>query len=30
VVPYVAMSLLLLAAVYWTPAIATALPRWMG
>ena len=30
VVPYVAMSLLLLAAVFWIPAIATALPRWMG
>jgi len=30
VVPYVAMSLLLLAAVFWVPAIATALPRWMG
>ncbi|MBA2961033.1 MULTISPECIES: TRAP transporter large permease [Ramlibacter] len=30
VVPYVAMSLLLLAAVFWIPSIATALPRWMG
>lgn len=30
VVPYVAMSLLLLAAVFWIPAIATALPKWMG
>lgn len=30
VVPYVAMSLLLLAAVFWIPAIATALPRWTG
>ncbi|MEY2617434.1 MAG: hypothetical protein RL522_436 [Pseudomonadota bacterium] len=30
VVPYVAMSLLLLAAVFWWPAIATWLPRVMG
>lgn len=30
VIPYVAMSLLLLAAVFWLPGIATALPRWMG
>ena len=30
VVPYVAMSLLLLAAVFWIPAIATWLPRWIG
>ncbi|AMO25596.1 TRAP transporter large permease subunit [Ramlibacter solisilvae] len=30
VVPYVAISLLLLAAVFWLPGIATALPRWMG
>ena len=30
VVPYVAMSLLLLAAVFWLPAIATWLPRWIG
>jgi hypothetical protein len=26
----VLMSLLLLAAVFWIPAIATVLPRWMG
>jgi tripartite ATP-independent transporter DctM subunit len=30
VVPYVAMSLLLLAAVFWLPAIATWLPRQLG
>jgi len=30
VVPYVSMSLLLLAAVFWLPAIATSLPRWIG
>ncbi len=30
VVPYVAMSLLLLAAVFWFPAIATALPGMIG
>lgn len=30
VVPYVVMSLLLLAAVFWIPGIATALPKWMG
>ncbi|MBC5782281.1 TRAP transporter large permease subunit [Ramlibacter sp. USB13] len=30
VVPYVVMSLLLLAAVFWIPRIATALPKWMG
>ena len=30
VVPYVAMSLLLLAAVYWLPAIAVWLPRLIG
>ena len=30
VVPYVAMSLLLLAAVFWFPAIATWLPKWIG
>lgn len=30
VVPYLAMSLLLLAAVFWWPAIATWLPRAMG
>jgi len=30
VVPYLAMSLLLLAAVFWLPAIATALPAWLG
>ncbi len=30
VVPYVAMSLLLLAAVYWVPAIAVWLPRLIG
>jgi len=30
VVPYVAMSLLLLAAVFWLPGIATALPRLIG
>ena len=30
VVPYVAMSMLLLAAVFWLPAIATWLPRWIG
>ncbi|MEY4653794.1 MAG: hypothetical protein RI884_2375 [Pseudomonadota bacterium] len=30
VVPYLAMSLLLLAAVFWWPAIATWLPRVMG
>lgn len=30
VVPYVGMSLVLLAAVFWWPAIATWLPRVMG
>jgi TRAP-type mannitol/chloroaromatic compound transport system permease large subunit len=30
VVPYVAMSLLLLAAVFWFPPIATWLPRLIG
>jgi TRAP-type C4-dicarboxylate transport system permease large subunit len=30
VIPYVVMSLLLLAAVFWIPGIATALPKWMG
>jgi tripartite ATP-independent transporter DctM subunit len=30
IVPYVAMSLLLLAAVFWVPEIATWLPRRMG
>jgi tripartite ATP-independent transporter DctM subunit len=30
VVPYVAMSLLLLAAVFWLPAIATWLPKLLG
>jgi tripartite ATP-independent transporter DctM subunit len=30
VTPYVIMSLLLLAAVFWIPGIATALPKWMG
>ncbi len=30
VAPYVAMSLLLLAAVFWFPPIATWLPRWVG
>jgi len=30
VVPYVVMSLLLLAAVFWLPGIATALPRLLG
>lgn len=30
VVPYVVMSLLLLAAVFWIPGIATALPKWLG
>jgi TRAP-type mannitol/chloroaromatic compound transport system permease large subunit len=30
VVPYVAMSLLLLAAVFWLPAIATWLPKQIG
>ncbi|MBU1359209.1 MAG: TRAP transporter large permease subunit [Gammaproteobacteria bacterium] len=30
VIPYVAMSLLLLAAVFWIPAIATWLPGWVG
>jgi tripartite ATP-independent transporter DctM subunit len=30
VVPYVVMSILLLAAVFWLPAIATWLPRWIG
>jgi TRAP-type mannitol/chloroaromatic compound transport system permease large subunit len=30
VVPYVAMSLLLLAAVFWLPSIATWLPLWIG
>jgi tripartite ATP-independent transporter DctM subunit len=30
VVPYVAMSLILLAAVFWMPAIATSLPAWIG
>lgn len=30
VVPYVIMSLLLLAAVFWLPGIATALPRRLG
>ena len=30
VVPYVAMSLLLLAAVFAWPAIATWLPKWIG
>lgn len=30
VVPYVAMSLILLAAVFWIPGIATWLPRLIG
>jgi TRAP-type mannitol/chloroaromatic compound transport system permease large subunit len=30
VVPYVSMSLLLLAAVFWLPAIATWLPKQIG
>ncbi|WP_227494028.1 TRAP transporter large permease [Ramlibacter pallidus] len=30
VVPYVVMSLLLLAAVFWLPQIATWLPKWIG
>lgn len=30
VVPYVAMSLVLLAAVFWIPVIATWLPAWVG
>ena len=30
VVPYVVMSLLLLAAVFWLPAIATWLPKLIG
>lgn len=30
VVPYVVMSLLLLAAVFWVPGIATWLPKWVG
>ena len=30
VVPYVTMSLILLAAVFWLPSIATWLPRWVG
>jgi TRAP-type mannitol/chloroaromatic compound transport system permease large subunit len=30
VVPYVVMSLLLLAAVFYVPGIATALPKWLG
>jgi TRAP-type mannitol/chloroaromatic compound transport system permease large subunit len=30
VVPYVAMSIVLLAAVFWLPPIATWLPRWIG
>jgi tripartite ATP-independent transporter DctM subunit len=30
VVPYVVMSLLLLAAVFYLPGIATALPKWLG
>ena len=30
VVPYVVMSLILLAAVFWLPAIATWLPQWIG
>lgn len=30
VIPYVVMSLLLLAAVFWLPGIATALPKWLG
>ena len=30
VVPYVAMSLVLLAAVFFFPGIATVLPKWMG
>ena len=30
VVPYVVMSLLLLAAVFWIPAIATWLPKLIG
>jgi TRAP-type mannitol/chloroaromatic compound transport system permease large subunit len=30
IVPYVAMSLLLLAAVFWLPAIATWLPKQIG
>ena len=30
VTPYVVMSLLLLAAVYWIPGIATWLPSWLG
>ena len=30
IVPYVAMSMLLLAAVFWVPEIATWLPKRMG
>jgi hypothetical protein len=30
VVPYVVMSLVLLAAVFWLPEIATALPKRIG
>jgi TRAP-type mannitol/chloroaromatic compound transport system permease large subunit len=30
VTPYVVMSLLLLAAVFWLPEIATALPKRLG
>lgn len=30
VTPYVAMSLLLLAAIFWVPGIATGLPAWLG
>ena len=30
VVPYVVMSMVLLAAVFWFPPIATWLPRWIG
>lgn len=30
VIPYVVMSLLLLAAVFWIPGIATGLPKWLG
>ena len=30
VVPYVVMSIVLLAAVFWFPPIATWLPRWIG
>jgi TRAP-type C4-dicarboxylate transport system permease large subunit len=30
VVPYVVMSLILLAAVFWIPAIATWLPKLIG